>query len=86
MAPIAQPAGTLSTTHGNVRERVGSLLADNDEAKMFGGKMVQRGQTAARNCARRWAAAGRDCEVLIPDELGDDFNDLAQRTRAARHD
>jgi phage/plasmid primase-like uncharacterized protein len=63
-----------------------TLLADHDRAKMFGGKLVQRGQTAARSCAKRWAAAGKDCEVLIPDELGDDFNDLAKERGAARHE
>jgi hypothetical protein len=36
------------------------------------------GQGAARTCAKRWAAAGREAEVLIPDVIGEDFNDLAR--------
>jgi phage/plasmid primase-like uncharacterized protein len=36
------------------------------------------GQSAARDCAKRWAAAGREVEILIPDEIGTDFNDIAQ--------
>ena len=37
-----------------------------------------KGQSAARVCAKRWADAGREVEVLIPDMLGDDFNDLVR--------
>jgi phage/plasmid primase-like uncharacterized protein len=38
-----------------------------------------RGQQAARMCAKRWAEAGRQAEVLIPDQLGQDFNDVARQ-------
>jgi phage/plasmid primase-like uncharacterized protein len=38
-----------------------------------------RGQQAARTCAKRWAEAGRQAEVLIPDQLGYDFNDVARQ-------
>src|SRR5262249_61745927 len=37
------------------------------------------GQDAARACAKRWAEAGCEVEVLIPDEIGADFNDLVMR-------
>jgi hypothetical protein len=37
----------------------------------------EHGQRDARACAQRWAAAGIDCEVLIPDEIGEDFADIA---------
>ena len=48
-----------------------TVLADADENG--------RGQDAARSCAKRWAEAGRTAEVLIPDELGQDFNDIARQ-------
>jgi phage/plasmid primase-like uncharacterized protein len=47
-----------------------TVLADAD----VGG----RGQNASRTCARRWADAGRTAGVLIPNRLGDDFNDIAR--------
>jgi phage/plasmid primase-like uncharacterized protein len=47
-----------------------TVLADADES--------QRGQDAARTCARRWAQAGRQVAVLIPNQIGDDFNDIAR--------
>ncbi|MBR0714046.1 toprim domain-containing protein [Bradyrhizobium liaoningense] len=34
------------------------------------------GQDAARACAKRWAAADREADVLIPDKIGTDFNDI----------
>jgi hypothetical protein len=34
-----------------------------------------RGQRAARRCAERWAAAGREVTILTPRQLGD-FNDM----------
>ena len=39
-----------------------------------------KGQSAARVCAKRWAAAGREVEFSIPDTLGDDFNDIVRAT------
>ncbi|WP_225149388.1 MULTISPECIES: toprim domain-containing protein [Bradyrhizobium] len=47
-----------------------TLLADADANGV--------GQSAARACANRWAAAGRDAEVLVPNRIGADFNDLAR--------
>ncbi len=48
-----------------------TVLADADRSG--------KGQSAARVCAKRWAGAGREVEVLIPDMLGQDFNDLVVR-------
>jgi hypothetical protein len=45
-----------------------TILADNDEA----------GQRAARQCADRWVAAGREVDVLIPNAVGADFNDIVE--------
>jgi phage/plasmid primase-like uncharacterized protein len=39
----------------------------------------ETGQRAARTCAKRWAATGCDVEILIPNVLGEDFNDLIKR-------
>jgi hypothetical protein len=49
-----------------------TILADADSH--------EAGQKAARTCAKRWADGGCDAEILIPDTLGEDFNDLARRT------
>jgi hypothetical protein len=46
-----------------------TVLADNDVSGV--------GQAAARACARCWADAGREAEVLIPSTAGHDFNDVA---------
>jgi phage/plasmid primase-like uncharacterized protein len=43
-----------------------------------------RGQQAARTCAKRWAEAGRQAVVLIPDQLGQDFNDVARQWQKRR--
>jgi phage/plasmid primase-like uncharacterized protein len=43
-----------------------------------------RGQQAARTCAKRWAEAGRHAVVLIPDQLGQDFNDVARQWQKRR--
>jgi hypothetical protein len=45
-----------------------TIIADNDASGT--------GQTAARMCAKRWADAGREAEVLIPNATGADFNDM----------
>jgi Toprim domain len=42
------------------------------------------GQRAARVPAQRWAEAGRQASVLIPDELGQDFNDIAKQSERRR--
>jgi hypothetical protein len=44
------------------------ILADADENG--------RGQEAARRCAERWSAAGREVTILTPRQLGLDFNDI----------
>jgi phage/plasmid primase-like uncharacterized protein len=49
-----------------------TILADNDAKGA--------GQEAARDCAKRWAAAGRKAEVLIPNATGEDFNDILLRS------
>jgi hypothetical protein len=49
-----------------------TVLADNDAKGA--------GQAAAHACAGRWAAAGREVEVLTPDVSGEDFNDIALRS------
>ena len=51
-----------------------TILVDADELKH--GR--QAGQEAARECAERWADAGREVTVLTPDQLGTDFNDIAR--------
>jgi len=48
-----------------------TILSDNDESGV--------GQSAARDCARRWAVAGRKFEMLIPNATGEDFNDIVLR-------
>jgi hypothetical protein len=50
-----------------------TILADADENN--------RGQLAARFCAKRWAEAGREVAVFIPHKVGDDFNDIARGQR-----
>jgi len=47
-----------------------TILADADRSGA--------GQRAARDCAKRWAAAGREVEILIPNEIGADFNDMVK--------
>jgi putative DNA primase/helicase len=46
-----------------------TILVDHDEA----------GQRAARECRERWLAAGREVTALIPNGLGQDFNDIVQK-------
>jgi hypothetical protein len=78
---LLQPAWSLLDCHnissfpilpGRAIEHL-TVLADADDH--------QAGQKAARTCAKRWssAAGGVDVEVLIPDVLGKDFNDLIKR-------
>jgi phage/plasmid primase-like uncharacterized protein len=47
-----------------------TILADNDAKG--------DGQVDARKCAQRWAASGAEVTVLVPDELGADFNDIVR--------
>jgi hypothetical protein len=47
-----------------------TILADNDASG--------RGQEAAMRCAMRWIRAGLHAEILMPQSLGLDFNDLVR--------
>jgi hypothetical protein len=47
-----------------------TLLVDHDENGI--------GQKAARGCGKRYRAAGREVTLLMPDKVGDDFNDLVR--------
>jgi hypothetical protein len=49
-----------------------TVLVDNDPSGA--------GQESAWKCAQRWRAAGREAIRLIPDRLGDDFNDVVRRS------
>jgi hypothetical protein len=46
-----------------------TILVDNDQSG--------DGQDAADVCTRRWVAANRHVEQLIPNIVGTDFNDIA---------
>jgi phage/plasmid primase-like uncharacterized protein len=48
-----------------------TILADNDAN--------ERGQDAAKQCAARWAKAGREVILYTPHETGCDFNDAVLR-------
>jgi phage/plasmid primase-like uncharacterized protein len=62
-----------------------TIFSDNDEAKRRpDGTLWCPGPDAAKACAKRWAAAGVDAEVLTPDRRGSDFNDLTRQTRAGQ--
>jgi hypothetical protein len=65
--------GSFPVLPGGAIEHL-TILCDHDRN--------ETGQKAARTCAKRWTAAGCDVEILIPDVLGEDFNDLI-RQRAA---
>jgi phage/plasmid primase-like uncharacterized protein len=45
-----------------------TIIADNDESGA--------GQRAAKECAHRWLEAGIDVEILTPQAVGKDFNDI----------
>jgi phage/plasmid primase-like uncharacterized protein len=47
-----------------------TIVSDNDASG--------HGQRDARACARRWAGAGREAEVLLPNITGEDFNDIVR--------
>jgi putative DNA primase/helicase len=47
-----------------------SILVDNDTSG--------RGQQAAKVCAGRWKAVGKEVVRLIPHEVGSDFNDVVR--------
>jgi putative DNA primase/helicase len=47
------------------------IFADNDRSKI--------GQRAAAKVAIRFRSEGREARILVPDELGKDFNDILQK-------
>jgi Toprim domain len=53
-----------------------TILADHDASGA--------GQSAARSCARRWQQAGHEAEVLLPNVVGEDFNDIAKDISAQK--
>jgi hypothetical protein len=59
-----------------------TIFADNDPAKMQGGRLRQAGNEAAMQCARHWTAAGRESVIWTPPDIGSDFNDLSGRVAA----
>ncbi|WP_245454884.1 toprim domain-containing protein [Mesorhizobium sp. M3A.F.Ca.ET.080.04.2.1] len=59
-----------------------SIFADNDKAKLQGGKLRQAGNEAAMQCALRWSVAGREAVIWTPPDIGTDFNDTAARAAA----
>ena len=60
-----------------------TVLADHDNPKHKpDGTIWYPGQEAAKACAKRWAKAGVDAEVLTPDRLGSDFNDFIKQIKA----
>jgi hypothetical protein len=67
-------AGNLA--HLLVLEGIESLTiaADHDPPDRRG---IQRGIQAAQACADRWAAAGREVRVILPEGKGADFADVA---------
>jgi len=48
-----------------------TIAADNDANG--------RGQEAAKQCAARWAKAGREVFIRMPNKIGCDFNDMVMR-------
>jgi putative DNA primase/helicase len=51
-----------------------TIPVDNDESGT--------GQRAALECSRRWTDAGREVFRLIPNQGGEDFNDIVRRRSA----
>ena len=51
-----------------------TILVDNDESGT--------GQRAADECKHRWIEAGLEVELLIPDTVGEDFNDVVMKEAA----
>jgi hypothetical protein len=51
-----------------------TILVDHDRLNAKTGE--HPGETAARACAQRWRAADRDVVRLMPDRLGEHFNDV----------
>jgi putative DNA primase/helicase len=53
-----------------------TILVDHDRLNAKTGE--RPGEAAARACAQRWRATGRDVLRLMPDRLGEDFNDVVR--------
>jgi hypothetical protein len=58
------------------------VLADHDEQKIVNGAMRWPGQEAARAVFNRYAEANVAVEILIANEVGDDFNDVLSKKGA----
>jgi putative DNA primase/helicase len=84
MSPVwsTMTAGTLANFPVLAGIECLGIFADNDAAKLQGGRMRQAGNEAARQCADRWAAEGRECTIWTPPDIGTDFNDIAGRAAA----
>lgn len=59
-----------------------SIFADNDHAKLQGGRLRQAGNEAARQCAANWTEEGRECVIWTPPDVGSDFNSISARAAA----
>lgn len=59
-----------------------SVFANNDLPKLYGGRKHQAGNEAARACAARWIADGREVSIWLPPQIGSDFNDLVDKDAA----
>lgn len=59
-----------------------SIFADNDKAKLQGGRLRQAGNEAAMQCALRWSDEGHEAVIWTPPDIGTDFNDVAARAAA----
>ena len=78
LAPIWATGGTETMRAFPVLPAIGSLtiIVDHDAINPKTGK--RPGPEAARQCAQRWRAAGREVVRLMPDQLGEDFNDIVR--------
>jgi hypothetical protein len=59
-----------------------AIFANNDLPKLHGGRLHQAGNEAARACAARWIADGREASIWLPPRIGSDFNNLVERQAA----
>jgi len=73
---LLRPAWAIGSSSGIARfshiagvERL-TILVDNDANGV--------GLNSAKECAKRWAAAGRAVALLTPQQIGTDFNDLVR--------
>jgi hypothetical protein len=54
-----------------------TILTDNDKADVLTGRTP--GQTAAKECSKRWTEAGCEVHRIVPNNVGDDIADIVQR-------